>query len=345
MVGKWHLEIDQNSIAYDSSNLPIEQRTPFFPHERGFDDVYFGYLKTWWTNYNLAGESLAPKYRGNTDYRLDVATDAGLAFIERHKQSPFFLYLSYFAPHVPMEATEKYLSRHEGIAETRRQYALAMMSAIDDGVGRIRENLAVNGLSDNTIIFFISDNGAPIGIQRLDPPIEDNAGIWDGSLNDPWVGEKGMLSEGGVRVPYIVTWPGKLPTGAVFDDPVSTLDVASTSLAAAQVNIPHELDGANLLPQLNGEKNDLQDRPLFWRFWSQAAIRKGPWKYLSAGNREFLFDMNANHETENVLKRHRNVASALKNELQEWTNTLHRPGIPTEKLNSQEKGWYNHYFR
>ena len=129
-----------------------------------------------------------------------------------------------------MEATREYLDRHDGVPETRRQYALAMMSAIDDGIGRIRANLAVNGLSDNTLIFFTSDNGAPIGIHRLDQPIENNGAIWDGSLNDPWVGEKGMLSDGGIRVPYIVTWPGKLPTGVVYDDPVSTLDVASTCL-------------------------------------------------------------------------------------------------------------------
>ncbi len=345
MVGKWHLEIDQNSREYDNDNLPLEQRTQFFPDERGFDDVYFGLLNNWWTNFNLTGETLPPNYRKNTDYRLDVATDAGLAFIERHKQKPFFLYLSYFAPHVPMEATREYLDRHDGVPETRRQYALAMMSAIDDGIGRIRENLAVNGLSDNTLIFFISDNGAPIGIHRLDQPIENNGAIWDGSLNDPWVGEKGMLSDGGIRVPYIVTWPGKLPTGVVYDDPVSTLDVASTSLAAAREAIPDELDGVDLLPRLRGERNDLRERPLFWRFWSQAAIRKGQWKYLSAGDREFLFDMHANHENENVLGRYPSIATQLKSELTDWSNTLHRPGLATDELNSQERGWYGHYFR
>jgi len=345
MVGKWHLEIDHKSRDFDHNNLPMETRTKFFPNERGFDDVFYGYMNTWWTNFNLTGDTLPPNYRKNTDYRLDVATDASLAFIERHKQQPFFLYLSYFAPHVPMEATPKYLARHEGIAETRRQYALAMMSAIDDGIGRIRKNLEVNGLTDNTLIFFISDNGAPIGIHRLDPPIEDNGGVWDGSLNDPWVGEKGMLADGGIRVPYIVTWPGELPTGTVFHQPVSTLDVATTSLAAAREDIPDELDGSDLTPRLKGERNDLQDRPLFWRFWSQAAIRKGQWKYLSAGNREFLFDMNANHETENVLQRYPGIANQLKGELNNWSNELYRPGMPNGELNDQEKGWYGHYFR
>ncbi len=345
MVGKWHLEVDQNSREFDVNSMPLEQRTPWFPNERGFEDVYYGYMNRWWTNYNLAGDTLPPDYRDNTDYRLDVATDAGLAFIERHKQEPFFLYLSYFAPHVPMEATEKYLSRHEGVAETRRQYALAMMSAIDDGIGRIRENLAVNGLTDNTIIFFISDNGAPVGIHRLDPPIEDHGGIWDGSLNDPWVGEKGMLAEGGIRVPYVVSWPGTLPAGVVYNDPVSTLDVATTSLAAAGEEIPDELDGADLTPRLRGERDDLKDRALYWRFWSQSAIRKGQWKYLAAGDREFLFDMNNNHEQDNQIRRYPNIASQLRGELDGWSQDLYRPGLRVDELNNQEKGWYNHYFR
>lgn len=155
----------------------------------------------------------------------------------------FFLYLAYYAPHVPLEATDKYLSRFSNIAETRRQHGLAMLSAIDDGVGLIREKLEENQLDDNTLKFFISDNGAPLGIHKLDLPINDKDGFWDGSLNEPMVGEKGMLSEGGIRVPYLVSWPGKIPAGVVSDTPVTTLDVATTSIAAAGLEIPIDLDG------------------------------------------------------------------------------------------------------
>jgi len=343
MVGKWHLEIDQNSVEYADQNPTRDQRIPYFPDQRGFDDVYFGYMNTWWTNFDMAGNTLPVNYRSNTDYRLDVATDAALAYIERHKQEPFFLYLSYYAPHVPMEATERYLSRHQNVPEVRRQHALAMISAIDDGVGRIRQNLQDNGLTDNTLIFFISDNGAPLGLHKIDSPITDHTEAWDGSLNEPWVGEKGMLSEGGIRVPYIVTWPENLPSGVVYDNAVSTLDVAATSLAAARVPVSEDLHGSNLLPHLKNEQFGLEERPLYWRFWSQAAIRKGSWKYLKAGDREFLYELNGNHETENLLQQYPQKANDLKQQLQNWTDTLYRPGLPDGRLGGQEARWYDFY--
>lgn len=344
MAGKWHLEVDINSKAFDASSMPLAERTPYFPDERGFDDVYFGYTNTWWTNYDLAGKTVPIAYRKNQDYRLDVTTDAGLAFIERHKQEPFFLYMSYYAPHVPLLATEKYLSRHENVANNRRKHALAMISAIDDGVARLRENLADNGLSDNTLIFFISDNGAPLGLHKLDQPIDDHTGIWDGSLNEPWVGEKGMLAEGGIRVPYLVAWPDNLPTNSVLDNAVSTLDVAATSLAVAGIGEVAEMDGENLLPYLRGENFDLENRPLYWRFWNQAAIRKGNWKYLSAGDREYLFDLGNNHEHENLINRHPNIAAQLKTQLGDWSKELYRPGLPpVEGIRGQERAWYDFY--
>lgn len=344
MAGKWHLEIDVNSKEFDASKLSLDERTPYFPDSRGFDDVYFGYTTTWWTNFDLAGNTVPIAYRKNLDYRLDVTTDAGLAFIERHKQEPFFLYMSYYAPHVPLVATEKYLSRHENVASNRRKHALAMISAIDDGVARLRQNLEDNGLSDNTLIFFISDNGAPLGLHKLEKPIDDHTGIWDGSLNEPWLGEKGMLAEGGIRVPYLVAWPDNLPNNTVLDDGVSTLDVAATSLAAAGLGEIDEMDGENLLPYLRGENFELENRPLFWRFWNQTAIRKGDWKYLSAGDREYLFDLSNNHEHENLITRNPGVAAQLKTELRDWSNELHRPGIPPAKaIAGQEKAWYDFY--
>ena len=345
MVGKWHLDINQSSPGFDYDSLSLVDKTPYFPDRRGFEDVYFGYRNTWWTNYDLQGNTLTAAYRENKDYRLDVATDAGIAFIDRHKDKPFFLYLAYFAPHVPLESTEDYLSRFDGVPETRRQHALAMISAIDDGVGRIRERLSETQLSDNTLIFFISDNGAPLGIHKLDLPVDNQGGAWDGSLNDPMVGEKGMLSEGGIRVPYIVSWPGVVGAGVVSDTPVSTLDVATTSLAAAGMAIPAELDGVNLLPALTGETT-LEERSLYWRFWSQTAIRQGQWKYLAAGTEyEFLFDMHrSSPETENLIDEHPALVNTLRQQLTDWTGNLQRPGPGDARLNRQETDWFGHYF-
>lgn len=343
MAGKWHLEIDQNSTVFDNDIVSSEERRQYFADQRGFDLVYAGFLNNWWTNIDLDGNRLNIGRRQNTDYRLDVTTDAGLAFIERNQNEPFFLYLPYFAPHVPMEATDEYLSRHESAAQTRRKYALAMMSAIDDGVGKIRERLEELNLTENTIIFFISDNGAPLGVPLTDAPVDDNAAPWDGSLNTPWVGEKGMLTEGGVRVPYIVSWPGTLPSNTIFSEPVSTLDVAATSLAAAELEPPPEFDGLNLLPYLNGSETGLMERPLFWRFWNQAAVVKGNWKYLVAGTREYLFDLSLNHENENLLDTEPQRAEELKQSLLEWADTLQVPGLSTEPLNNAEVQWYDYY--
>ena len=345
MVGKWHLDIDQNSQDFDNSTVTLAERAPYFPDQRGFEDLYAGFWKRWWTNFDLEGNTLSAASRPNTDYRLDVATDAGLTFIDRHKQEPFFLYLNYYAPHVPLEAPDNYLSRFSNIPELRRRFGLAMISAIDDGVGKLREKLDSHQLSDNTLIFFISDNGAPLGIHKLDLPIEDTSGDWDGSLNDPFIGEKGMLSDGGIRVPYIVSWPGTRPAGVVVDTPVSTLDVASTSLTAAGAEVPQVLDGSNLLPTLTEQSTELAERPLYWRFWSQSAIRKGDWKYLKAGSdHEFLFNMNVAGETQNVLNEYPDIAEELLAELTQWSAELHRPGIPDESLIGPELEWYQHYF-
>ena len=346
MTGKWHLEVAPESPGFDLASMSQAERAVYFPEQRGFDDVYFGYLNRWWTNFDLEGNTVPLAYRENRDYRLDVATDAGLALIERYKQDPFFIYVSYFAPHVPLEATDKYLSRFPETSEVRRQHALAMMSAIDDGVGRLRDSLKKKALLDNTLIFFISDNGAPLGIHKLDLPIDNNAGAWDGSLNDPWVGEKGMLSEGGIRVPYIVSWPGVLPEQSTYSNPVSTLDVAATSLAAAGVEQTTALDGTNLIPNLdNPAQSELADRSLYWRFWSQSAIRKGPWKLLRvAGEREFLFNLESSeHETRNLIATEPGIAESLRNELSAWNDTLSRDSEDAGFLNSQEQRWYEHY--
>ena len=350
MVGKWHLEPNVKSVVVDPSSLSPQELVSYFPDQRGFNDVYVGYRDNWRTNFDLAGNDVPVSGRDNLDYRLDVATEAALAFIDRHQEEPFFLYLSYYAPHVPLEAPQEYLSRFPDIVDERRRYALAMMAAVDDGVGAVRERLQQYGLTDNTLVFFISDNGAPLGIYKLDLPVDDDAGEWDGSLNEPWVGEKGMLSEGGVRVPYIVSWPARLPSGQVYNQAVSTLDVAPTSLAAAHLAVPAALDGVDLVPHLlstvESENMDtsLSERSLYWRFWSQAAVRKGRWKYLLAGEREFLFDMQANHENENLIGQYPDIAMALHNELGDWSASLYRPGLPTRAFNNKEQAWFDFYF-
>lgn len=362
MVGKWHLE--PNAVCFDWAKkhcpehivnrrvrVPRLLAMPYYPQARGFDEFFKGELNTYWANYALDGHDLAEAGEWVQDdrFRIDIQTEAGLAFIDRNAERPFFLYLAYFAPHVPLEASEKYLSRFPGEMPERRRTGLAMMNAVDEGIGRIVRRLKEQGIYENTLIMFTSDNGAPLGAQTGKPmndvlPVGKPGPAWDGSRNDPLAGEKGMLAEGGIRVPMIWSWPDRLPAGAIVSEPVLSLDMSATALAAA--NAPNaQLDGQDLLPWLTGEESS-PARSLYWRFWNQAAIRNGDWKLLKTGDgREFLFQIRKDKEEErNLLAKHPERASQLRSELASWCAELDPPGLPTQPLNIQEKGWYEHYF-
>ncbi len=358
MVGKWHLEIDPNSRhwyenvyapnsndEYQLANIPFSEKVKYYPENRGFEDTFFGYRETYRANYELSGKSIEFSAVKDSNFRVDVVSDAAVTFIRRHKRDPFFLYVAYFAPHVPLEATEEYLSRFPGDMPERRRFALAMMAAMDDGVGKIMDTLKANGIDDDTIVFFISDNGAPLAMTKDDVmPAEKDGPYWDGSLNAPWVGEKGMLTEGAIRVPFIVNWNGHLPSGLVYKEPVISIDASTTAASLAGVDTS-DMDGVNLIPLLNGS-NDKPVRSLYWRFWEQSAIRTGDWKYLRTGNEaEYLFNLSEdNPENVNLIQDNPEVAEKLKLDLAQWADTLKRPGLSDKALSSSEKNWYEFYF-
>lgn len=360
-VGKWHLDPNVESAKWIAKNLPNVKRNArglplipaadvlaYYPHRQGFDEFFVGAMTSYFANFSTNGNDLKHdgEWLNNKQFRVDVQTDAALAFIRRNHAKPFFLYLAYFAPHVPLEAPAKYLERFPGPMPERRRYALAMLAAIDDGVGRILAALKENGIDDNTLLIFTSDNGAPLKLTKEDvQPVNVSTADWDGSLNDPWVGEKGMLAEGGIRVPFLLRWKGGLPAGKVFPQPVSSLDIAATAVAAAGLPADAKLDGVNLLPHLNGKQANAPHAALFWRFWNQAAVRAGKWKYLKAGPAEFLFDLDSDaHETKNLLASHGEVAAELRTKLAAWTQELMPPGIPAKPFNTQEEKWYDFYF-
>jgi arylsulfatase A-like enzyme len=360
MVGKWHLDPNPTSAKWIAKNLPDlagkprsqiripeSDRVAYSAGKRGFQEYFQGEIQRYWANFGLDGRTLAPsgQWVDTTGrYRIEVKTEAALAFLQRHKADPFFLYLAYMAPHTPLDAPEAYLKRFPGPMPTRRRYALAMQSAIDDGVGKIMARLREYHLEESTLIFYTSDNGAPLHHKR-DAPVETDMGGWDGSLNDPWVGEKGLLTEGGIRVPFAVHWKGVLPPGKVYDQPVSSLDIAATALAAIRQPSDSKLDGVDLIPFLSGKNLGPPHAALFWRFWNQAAVRSGQWKYLQAGTvGAFLFDLSTDaHETRNLIGAHPEIASRLKEELSHWTGQLNPPGLPDRPLNVQEGPWYEEY--
>ena len=353
-IGKWHLEPNRNSRRWMESNwkeglkqkkprVPSKLLKPYLPMSRGYTDYYDGCMKVYHRNYDLDGNSIEHERENDRKtFRVDKQSQAALAFIKRHKNRPFFLQLSYFAPHVAIEYVKKHFERFPGDMPERRRWALASIAAIDDGVGAIMNSLRTFGIEDNTIIFFFSDNGAPLKISMKDAPFNEPG--WDGSLNGPMVGEKGMISDGGVRVPYIIYWKGHIAP-QVYERPVSTMDAGATALALAGAQVsPTEIDGKNLVPHLTGKNKKDPHEALYWRFWGQSAIRQGKWKffYLANGKR-MLFDMESKTpERMNILSEYPEVAERLETQLIRWCNEQETKGLPTQY--SREKGFFRHYF-
>ncbi|WP_437229477.1 sulfatase family protein [Planctomicrobium sp. SH661] len=358
MVGKWHLDPARNSVKWArKQGLPIQGRNeftipeelarPYLPAAQGFHQFFNGPFQNYQANFDLRGNPLAPQGESVVDdrFRVDIKSEAAEAFIERNHDQPFFLYVAYVAPHVPLEAPQKYLDRFSSVESLRRRYALAMISAVDDGVGRIQDALKKHAIDENTLVIFLSDNGAPLGGKK-DLPVEDLQVLWDGSVNTPYRGEKGMLSEGGLRVPFIWSWPKGLPQGKVEERPVSSLDIAATAVALAGLPEDPELDGVNLVPYFTGENPRNPHENLYWRFFTQSAIRSGKWKYIKAGKEaEYLFDLDIDgEEVSNRIQDHPEIAAQLKGELEIWADTLKPRGLPDTTLRKPEQSWYEEHF-
>lgn len=257
MVGKWHL-------GYEPQ---------FHPLKRGFDE-YFGFLGGA-HSYIDSGDRRNVLLRGNepvkeVSYLTDMFGDEAVAFIERHKDKPWMLYLPFNADHTPMHAKEQYLAKFAHIKDPLRQKFAAMHAAMDDNIGRVLATLGKHRLTENTLIFFVSDNGGPTNANA--------------SRNTPLRGFKAQTWEGGIHVPFLVQWKGTLPAGKVYEQPVIQLDFLPTALAAAGVEAKAawKLDGVNLLPYLTGKQKGAPHAALYWRFGQQIAVRMGDWKLVKA---------------------------------------------------------------
>ncbi len=268
LVGKWHQGF---SPAHH-------------PQSRGFDH-YFGFL-VGGHNYILHKDA-KPRfgtahshdliYRGREvqqldGYTTDLFTDEALAFIDRQNEKPWFLYLAYNAVHTPLEALEKHQARIPAdITDPARRSYLSLLLGLDDAIGRVRAHLTKTGKERDTLVIFFSDNGGP----GRKPIFAYNTAV-----NLPLRGDKGQTLEGGIRVPFFVSWPGKLAAGKVYDEPVISLDILPTALTLAGKKVPDNCDGVDLLPYLRGENKAAPHASLFWRFGPQKAIRQGKWKLV-----------------------------------------------------------------
>jgi arylsulfatase B len=322
MFGKWHLGAAQ----------------VFHPCNRGFDE-FFGFLRE--GHYYLPPpfdhapqhvishlrarepdyNRLNPILRGETpvdeeEYLTVAFAREAISFIDRHKDHPFFLYVPFNAPHSPMQSRPQDYARFGNIADQHRRVWAGMIASLDENIGRILTKIAEDGLEQDTLVFFLSDNGGPT--QELT------------SRNDPLSGGKGSLLEGGIRIPFMMSWPGHIPAGQVYTRPIISLDILPTALAAAgaSAGAKTKLDGVNLLPFLTARRDDDPHPSLFWRLQHQLAVRQGDWKLVRADRwQEFrLFNLADDIGEKNDLsQREPQRVKKMTDDLMRWNGELIQP--------------------
>jgi arylsulfatase A-like enzyme len=317
IIGKWHMGTHPR----------------FHPLERGFD-YFFGFLSG---GHNYFPEKLnindlsevkrkwqwyATKIKENRtvveieDYLTDELSQSAVKYIEKQVSNDqhFMLYLAYNAPHTPLQATPKYLSRFDHIKDPKRKTYAAMVSAVDDGVGQILKTLKKSGIEENTIVVFLSDNG---GAKN------------NGSDNRPLRGRKSDLFEGGIRVPFAMQWKGTIPAGMTYEKNVSSLDIMATIVAQNKISIDKKrtLDGVNLIPFLNGENDSEPHDYLFWRKikYNAMAVMTGDQKLVKNKRNDFkeMFNLSSDlSETYNLIEKNNTQSKSMQLEWELWDAEL-----------------------
>ena len=330
MVGKWHLGVQEK----------------FHPNNRGFE-VFYGILtattdyidptsdqaKYWvptYAGYHFPDPYIDSQWLGRGDqavmrgkviteehdYLTEAFTREAVNFIDQNREKPFFLYLPYLAAHGPLQVTEKYYDRFPHIKDEASRIQAAMISALDDGIGQVISALKRNGIEENTLIFFASDNGG---------------GVAHYTSNEPLRLGKQTMFEGGVRVPFLMKWPKRIPQGIVFESPVSALDIFPTAYAAAG-GLPRKdlyLDGVDLLPYLEGSEKSPPHENLFWRAGSIWAIREDNWKLIFAAERYWLYDLEQDiGEANNLVDQHPDIVKKLQKSYDQWNRANMAPIWP-----------------
>ena len=331
MVGKWHLGSQEK----------------FNPVNRGFDE-FFG-MVTWGADYldptredarvlrragersndsdqpsksEWSGRGKDTLMRGTVpveedDYLTDAFSREAAAFIKRHKNQPFFLYLPYTAVHGPLQVTQHYYDRFPHIEHEGRRIYAAMTSALDDGIGMVLDALDESGVAENTLVAFLSDNGG---------------GVSEVCSNEPLRLGKQTMFEGGVRVPFAMKWPGRIPKGTTYEHPVSALDIFPTAVAAAGGKLPSgvAIDGVDLVPYLDGSTEGKPHDKLFWRAGRIWAARVGDWKLIYAADRHWLYDLSKDiGEITNLADQRRDVVKRITASYEQWNSGNIEPLWPS----------------
>lgn len=317
-LGKWHLgdnpQFRPYSHGFDESLSHLHGASMFLPTKhpdvvnamQDFDpiDKFLWASEPWVVRFKDQEPFQPPKYM--TDY----LTDEAVKVVAANKNRPFFMYLAYNAPHTPLQATREDYDALSFIPDhTMRVYA-AMIRSLDRNIGRVLQSLKDQGLDDNTLVIFTSDNGGAhyIGL--------------DG-LNSPYRGWKATFFEGGIHVPFFMRWPGVIPKGSTVQAPVSHFDIFATAAAAAGRAVPSDrpIDGVNLLPFIKQASTARPHDTLFWRTDTYRVVRDGDWKLQVSERpkRDWLYDLAADPtEKTNLAGKEPERLAALKAKLATW---------------------------
>ncbi len=315
-VGKWHL-----------GATPAHT-----PWARGFDQTYGfiggGHAYSGWAidvkkEYNVPLTRDGQATQEAPAHLTEAFGQEAAAFVTRNAGAPWMLYLAFNAPHTPHMPTVEREKQFAHVKDPERRKCLAQISLLDDAVGTVMKALAASGQTQDTLVFFFSDNGGT-------PPAL-------GADNTPLRGYKGGVYDGGIRVPFVVSWPGRLKAGSTYASPVSSLDVAATALTIAGAPLPTErkLDGVNLIPYLDGSASGLPHANLFWRTGGgqSYAVRAGDWKLVRNGKQpDELYDLSTDiSETKNLAAAKPEVAARLAADLAAWDKELIAPLFQSPK--------------
>jgi arylsulfatase A-like enzyme len=300
VIGKWHLGLEPQ----------------YRPLRRGFDEFYgfLGHGAHDYFNLKITDEYTSiyrnEKLIDDTGYLTQNLAREAVSFVERNRGQPFFLYLPFNAVHMPLQAPREDIKRFNTGDENRDVY-LAMLAQMDDAIGEVLDALERTGADKNTLVVFFSDNGGARANFANNGVLRDY---------------KQTVYEGGIRVPFIVKWPGTLPKGSTCDEPVICLDVFATICAAAGVRLPagRIYDGKNMLPALRGQMKEPLHDALFWYDGTeQWAVRVGKWKLLSRRGSLELYDLDVDvSEKHNRADDNPQVVRKLKALYDDWRSQL-----------------------
>ena len=309
IFGKWHLgykpEFNPTNHGFDEFYGYVSGNVDYISHRDGKG------LYDWWHNTDTTYEE---------GYVTDLITDFALSFMERNKDVPFILYIPHEAPHYPYQGRDdkadrlpKVKFKAHGSRLDKKQAYKEMVEIMDENIGRVMNKLDELGIDKNTFVFFCSDNGAT------------NVGS-NGTLN----GFKGSLWEGGQRVPAIAWYPEKIEAGAITKSTILSFDVLPTLLSIAGIDIGNQFDGRDFSEVLFFE-NELDERPVFWRYRLQWAVRKGDWKYLKIKKKEYLFNLkNDIGEQINLSETNSEKVAELRKLLKEWESEMGKYEMKTD---------------